>query len=127
MSHAMNDMVPFSDEQIALAASNYEAQEALLDQLRRALSSRGMSVEQLAAELELPEEDAQDWIDGEVDLTLSELRQLANAVDVRLSYSVSPIATVWRERFAEIAETLPWKDTDKAGLWNDHRVPVEAS
>lgn len=76
---------------VALASSNYEAQESLMRQLHAAFTASKLTLPDLAAKLELPEDEARSWIDGEVDLRLSELRQLANAIGVHIEYGVDTV------------------------------------
>ena len=104
-----NANVPFSDDEIALAASNYEAQEWLVRALGDAFVMSELTIEQLADELGLSVEEAQDWLYGEVDLTLSELRQLANAIDAHVTYRVGAIKTKYVERFASMSNRH-WKN-----------------
>ena len=71
---------------VATASSNYEAQESLMHQLHTALTANQLTLTDVAQKLELSEDEARSWIDGDVDLRLSELRQLANAIGVRIEY-----------------------------------------
>jgi len=111
---------PFTEEQVALAASNYEAQEWLLRALREAFVMSGLSLQDLASELDLSSEDAEAWINGEMDLTLSELRQLANVVDAHVTYRVNPVHTKYVDRFERISKDLwqevPWSASHEITL-----------
>jgi|GEM_PF-5667873 hypothetical protein len=108
---------PFSDEQIALAASNYEAQVWLVGALKRAFKMSGLSIEDLALELDLDLETATGWIHGDVDLTLSELRHLANAVDAKVAYRVEPIRNRYVGRFKDISERTEWAPVEVGSNW----------
>lgn len=105
----------FDDDRIELAAANYESQESLVAAIKSAFGMCEMSIVDLASELELDVPVAQAWIDGEVDLTLSELRHLANAVDAHVSYTVRGVRTRYRERFVEMTAAAVWEQTDD--LW----------
>lgn len=117
-------MYEFSDEQIALAASNYEAQEHLIRELRNAFQMSRLTLEELADELELSTEDALAWISGEVDLTLSELRHLANAVDAQVTYRVGALRTMYASRIAEVQSNAPWLETEPFWASTDPVVPA---
>lgn len=103
MSHA------FDAAAVHLAAENYEAQEDLLAQLRRALEMRQISIPDLARELELSEEETLSWVEGEVDLRLSQIRYLANAIDAHVTYRVGAIKTHYKHRMP--AESDLWRDS----------------
>ncbi|MBM7504210.1 hypothetical protein ACFPER_12035 [Agromyces aurantiacus] len=98
----------FDDEKIALAASNYEAQEWLVRELGKAFQMSRLSVEELASELELEPTEAREWLDGEVDLTLTELRHLANAIDAHVTYRVGALKTLYSDRLREVESDAPW-------------------
>lgn len=83
MSGRINGLWP--EEAIRLASLNYEAQEKLIEQIRNFSLS---TVEQIAAELEVSTEVAQAALDGQQDLTLTELRYLANAAGLTIRYEV---------------------------------------
>lgn len=124
----MTAEVPFTDDQIALAASNYELQEALFVHLRRAFEMSGLGIDGLAEELEITVEEAQAWIDGETDLRLAEVRHLANAIDAQVAYRVSPIRTTYGERFQRLADAanLPWQRTSRVWSTDPDPAPVMA-
>ena len=104
----------FTDEQIALASSNYESQEWLIRELNTAFIMSGRTIEELAADLGMATDEAQAWLDGEMDLTLSELRQLANSVDAHVTYRVGPLRTRYVEKFVEMHSGEQWQDIDWA-------------
>jgi len=110
----MNDGTtrPFNEPAINLAADNYEAQERLLADVRRALEIRRISIDDLATELELSVEEASAWVDGEVDLRLSQVRHLANAIDAHITYRVGAIKTHYAGRMpddSDVWEDLSWE------------------
>lgn len=107
----------FTSAEISLSASNYTAQTQLVTDLRAAFAMRDMSVEALATELDLTAEDAQAWLDGEVDLSLTELRYLANAIDARVSYHVVPMTTRHLDRIARLD---PGDDWHAGEAWNSY-------
>ncbi|PVZ94742.1 hypothetical protein DDQ50_13780 [Amnibacterium flavum] len=80
----------------------------------------GRSVGELADELGVSVADAKSWIDGGNDLTLSELRQLANAVDAHVTYKVSPLRTRHRRMFDDLEDFTGWVDTN----WDAHSSAV---
>ncbi|ROR81145.1 hypothetical protein SAMN06295974_0370 [Plantibacter flavus] len=110
----------FGTAEIALAAENYEAQEHLLSEIRRALEIRGITIRELAEELELPEDEALSWVDGDVDLRLSQLRYLANAIDAHITYRVGAIKTHFKHRMP--TESDLWK----ASSWESSSVLTSA-
>ncbi|MBF4578908.1 helix-turn-helix transcriptional regulator [Frigoribacterium sp. VKM Ac-2530] len=101
---------PFSQSELLLAAENYESQEALLTRLRQAFLASEMAVEDLAALLEVEPQEAADWISGDVDLHLSELRYLANALDAKITWNVKCAYTTYPQRFQKMHD---------AGLWQE--------
>lgn len=78
----------FSDGEIRLATSNYEAQEWLTRELHSAFLVSGMNVSDLARSLDLSLEEAEEWLSGDRDLTMSELRHLATAIDAHVTFHV---------------------------------------
>lgn len=60
----------FSDAKIQLASGNYEAQEHLFSQLLDAFKMSGLEYGEVADELGISAADAQEWLLGEVDLSL---------------------------------------------------------
>jgi ribosome-binding protein aMBF1 (putative translation factor) len=110
MNDATQDGPLFTEDQLNLAADNYEAQETLVDGLRRAYEMSGMTRDDLARELELSAADAQAWIEGDVDLHLSQLRHLANAIDAKVTYKVSALRTKYKRKLHGFEST--WTPTD---------------
>lgn len=88
-----------SEDHIELAAMNYEAQENLFVRLQEAFRMSELSIEEVADELGLGSEEAQDWLYGEVNLTLSQLRQLANAIDAHVTYRAGALRTKYVNRY----------------------------
>lgn len=120
----MIENAPFTEEQIALAGENYESQERLFDSLRSAFSMSEISIEDLADELEISLEDAQGWIDGEFDLTLSQLRHLANAIDAHVRYQVEPLNTLYADRFEHMVRAqVPGEWLQTESIWSTHPTP----
>lgn len=87
-----NDVLhAFEDDEVRLARINYESQEWLTRELHSAFLMRGFSVRELADLLDLDVSTAEDWVSGNVDLSMSELRHLATALDAHVTYRVEPI------------------------------------
>lgn len=116
MTELEQQEAPFSDDQIALASSNYEAQEWLVRELHRAFKMSQLTLAELAQELELSEEEAQAWIDGDVDLRLSDLRHFANAIDAHVTYRVAAVKTKYIERFSGMTGAGMWQESHSQ-LW----------
>jgi len=114
-----DDTSLFSDDRVRLAAGNYEAQEWLFREIHKAYRMSDATIEDVAHELDLTPEEAQDWIDGEVDLTLTELRQLANAVDAKIKYQVQAMRTLYVDRLQSIHSGPGWSSPN---LWGDARI-----
>lgn len=114
----------FTEDQLNLASDNYEAQEALVDGLRRAYSMSGMSHEDLASELELSVTEAEAWIGGDVDLHLSQLRHLANAIDAKVTYRVAGLRNTYKHQLHAIEATDLLAEN---GWWRKNDAHVSAS
>ncbi|WIB69768.1 hypothetical protein [Curtobacterium sp. MCBD17_026] len=115
----MHDGPLFTEEQLNLASDNYDAQEVLVEDLRRAFVMSRMTHEELASELELSVPDAEAWVSGEVDLHLSQLRHLANAVDAKVTYKVSALRTRYKRELHALEAFDAWQTTE----WNEIREP----
>ena len=87
----MSDTSSMSDEwqhAPSVAMQNLDTQEGLFEAIADARVSSGATVEDVAAKLGI---DAAHYVEieaGGADLTLSELRQVAFAIDAVISYSV---------------------------------------
>lgn len=103
---------PYTEEQLELSGLNYEAQEILVAKLRSAFQLSGMTVEELAEDLEIDEVELQGWIDGEADLTFSDLRHYASALDVHVRYKVDFMGTNWPDMFKTLNYTAGWQEND---------------
>lgn len=102
----------FSDAEVRLSAGNYAAQTRLASQLQEAFRRREMDLETLASELDLSVEEASDWVSGNFDLTLTELRYLANAIDAEVTYKVTPMKTRWLEQLRRLEPNDLWHDSE---------------
>lgn len=109
----------FSDAAIRLASSNYEAQESLFNRLLESFRMSGLEFSDVANELGISVEEAQDWLMGEVDLSLSELRQLANTIDAKVSYKVGALHTSYANRLQEMVNKSDW--IEKRDDWKPSR------
>lgn len=106
----------YSEEQIALAALNYENQEWLIRRLHEAFVSSERNAETAASELGISVEEFASWLAGEVDLTVSELRQLANTVDAVVSYRVGALKVRYADKFDEMQNHPQWKQSNWSNL-----------
>jgi len=79
-------MCVVSDADIERASRNYENQERLFAQIR---DTTWISAAEIADDLGTTVEEAQSALNGERDLTLTELRYLANAAGLTIAYRVS--------------------------------------
>lgn len=109
----------FSDAKIQLASGNYEAQEHFFARLFDAFKMSGLKYEDVADELGVSVSDAQEWLMGEVDLSLSELRQLANTIDAKVSYKVGALHTTYASRLPEMVKRTNW--VEKNDDWKPPR------
>lgn len=109
----------FSQSELLLATENYESQEALLFRLRQAFAASEMGVEDLAGLLEVSSEEAEDWISGDVDLHLSELRYLANALDAKITWNVKCAYTSYPQRFQNMHDAGLWQNVPE-WAWDAH-------
>lgn len=94
---------PFSDGQVRLATANYESQEWLTRELHGAFLTSGMTVRELADELELTPDEAASWLSGDVNLSLADLRHLATAMDAHVTYRVESAVNRMPEWIATLA------------------------
>lgn len=76
----------FADEVARAASSNYESQEQLIEAIRNTTT---VPVELIAERLDQPVEKVRSVLAGEYDMTLTELRYLANAAEVTIQYTVT--------------------------------------
>lgn len=79
-------------------------------ELHRAFTMSPLTLLELAQELELSEEGARSWIDGDVDLRLSDLRHLANAIGAHVTHQVGAIT-----------RSAPQPDTDLVSVSGPRR------
>lgn len=114
MSDRMPGVPMFSEAELDLASDNYESQEFLVEGLQQAFVMSKMTLDDLAFELDMSKSEAQSWIDGDVDLHLSQLRHLANAIDAKVSYRVHPLRTRYEERVHVLARGFDWESD---GSW----------
>jgi hypothetical protein len=83
------DMSP--DAHVELAMRNYEAQEELFVHLKQAFDASGISYELVADRLGVPVAHAEDCLLGEINLSLSEIRLLANSIGVLITYQIKEV------------------------------------
>jgi hypothetical protein len=93
---------PFTSAQIQVASKNYEAQVDLLDQLQAVFDESEITLTEFAENLGLSEEEAEAVLAGAVDLTLTELRYIANALEVVIDYHVRPASRTVESLTAEL-------------------------
>lgn len=79
---------PFSEKELHRATSNYAAQGLLAEKLTAVFFQSKKTVESLSEYLGSSVKEATDIANGEQDLTLSELRQFANFLNVTIHYTV---------------------------------------
>lgn len=77
---------------LSLAQANVLAQQEMIQQLEAARIVSGRSVDEVAALLGVEPSMVQQSLSGERDLTLTELRLLAFAVDAVVEYEVESTA-----------------------------------
>ena len=92
-----------------LAEENLLAMRRMFAELASAAEARGITVSDVAESLGTDVDTAAAALSGAVDLTLSDLQELAFSVDACLSYRVVPHFTAHSDRIAELVRTL---DTD---------------
>lgn len=110
---------PFSEGEVRLATINYEAQEWLTRELHAAFQMSGLTVDQLAELLEIEVDVARDWLSGNVDLAMSELRHLATALDAYVTYRVEPIVNRLPEWISTLSD-VGWEPF--ANNWAPERL-----
>ena len=89
-SDQMYKGTPFSERQIRLASQNYENQVELVYALRQAFIASGRTIDEVAEAFDVPVEDMEEMLAAEVDLPFSDLRMLANELEVEIAYTVTP-------------------------------------
>jgi len=111
----------FSAEQIELAQSNYDARLDLLRAIKKARTDSGMTFESLTVELGWELTTVKEVFDGVRDITLTDLAQLANALDASITYKVSSKVSVHLRAFrSQLDEEQTWLTTK----WSD--INIEA-
>jgi len=86
-------VILISDIEIDRVSRNYEAQVALFDHLNGHFYDSGEPIEVLASHLDIEVSEMADWLAGQTDLTLSEVRYLANALGVVIEYRVGRLVS----------------------------------
>lgn len=79
---------PFSKRQIEVASKNYENQVELIETLYNIYLQSGQTNSELAEKLEITESETEEWLHGEVDMGISQLTKLANALGFVIEYEV---------------------------------------
>ena len=99
-----------------VAAANREAQKNLLDAIDDAASTLGY--EHVAERLDITVEELMLTLDGQRDLTMTELRLLAIAANVVISYDLTQpdaatptVASSWRQTAAQILADMAGMST----------------
>jgi transcriptional regulator with XRE-family HTH domain len=92
----------FTEAQRNLAVANYESQEALLQAINAHYTQTAITIEEVATQLGIATEVAGQILEGAYDLTLSELRQVANTLGLHIEYTVTP-ALNWKTTSHPIA------------------------
>lgn len=130
MSHSMKPEdfwgLDNSPEQV-LADENLRAQEHLWETLLQALKESGRSVDDVASRLGIPADLVESISKGRVDVSLSDLREYAYAVDAFISYRVTSRYTsnleTYRRSLAEVPQH--WHGTTAAHREDDS--PAESA
>ncbi|MFE4834456.1 hypothetical protein ACFRAU_07220 [Arthrobacter sp. NPDC056691] len=91
----------------ALADDNLRAQEHLWESLAVALRDSERSIEDVAARLGIPADLAEDISNGRVDVSLSDLREFAYAIDAFVTYRVSSRYTSNLENYRRSLANVP--------------------
>ncbi|QAB17498.1 hypothetical protein Leucomu_05795 [Leucobacter muris] len=77
---------------IELAAKNHRSQRHLIEGLANALKVAGVSISSVAEKMGESEYLVCQWLDGDRDLTLSQLRKFANSIDAFVDYRVTSLS-----------------------------------
>lgn len=80
----------FTEEEIETASANYSNQVDLFDLLHETFTSGGFTYKGVAEELGVTEELAEELLTAQRDMTLTELRMLANTLHVVIEYRIVP-------------------------------------
>lgn len=104
----------FTKEQIALARINYLAQSDLAIQLTRAAEESDVSMEEAARQLGWAPEAVSEAVHGMRDISLTDLRLLANTFDASLHFQVAARYTHHTRIFAADLAQLDsrWVDSE---------------
>lgn len=105
-----DDLTDFLESVDSLAVVNATAQEALTEGLHNAFLKSGRSLEDVADQLRVAPEIVEAALRGVRDLTLTEIRLLALAVNAFVRYQVTPVSASQEASFPK-----EWT----AGLWHD--------
>ena len=79
----------YSPEEIARAIANYENQVNLVNAIQETFRESKMTAGEGAEQIGIPATDFEELLSGSSDMTLTELRLLANTVGVTISYSIT--------------------------------------
>ena len=79
----------FTEKEISTAAANYENQITLLEQLQEARLALGISFSYISEQLDLEVSIIDEFFSGQREFNLSELRMIANVLEVTVDYVVT--------------------------------------
>lgn len=127
----MNDGIFSDDTEVRLAPKNYEAQERRAASLLQAFQVSGKTYEDVATDLKMSTEVAQEIIKGHYNLTLGEMRLVALSLNVNIGYIISAepviedspeekLDTIIREAFRDRGNRVPDWDADETEAYRSH-------
>ncbi|MDT0169566.1 hypothetical protein [Pseudarthrobacter sp. BRE9] len=106
----------------SLADDNLQAQGHLWEALRGALVASGLSYEDVASRLGIDVDLVRAISGGRVDISLSDLREYAYAVDASITYRVIPRYSHYLETFRQLLSEKHWHDSHSDNVQFDRRT-----
>lgn len=91
--HRSNEMVTEHEARATVASMNLEAQHQLFTMLNAAVRASGQTPEEVADRLGVETYVVHEILDGDRDMTLTEIRHFAFSVDACVTYRVTPRMT----------------------------------
>ena len=84
---------PFTEQEIETASVNYDNQVDMVGQLHTAFVASGYTYEYVAEQLGATVDEVKAYLFAEYDMTLTELRYIANVLNVSINYQIVPVIT----------------------------------